>query len=116
MILGSVVTVRMDSRLIGEIDEIARRERSDRASVLRRLVSDGLDRYRLRMAADAYRDGKVTTERAAVMAGVSVHEMIEALRREGIPSQLGLEDLRRESAAMLRKAGKEELADRILKG
>lgn len=111
--LESVVTVRMDRKLLEEIDQIARKERNDRAAVLRRLISDALDRYRLGQAIKTYKEGRATTEKAAEMAGISVHEMIEMLRQEGIPSQLAVEDIRREAAELLERMGKKQLAERI---
>jgi len=104
--LKSVVTVRIDKRLVEEIDEIAKKDKSDRAAVLRRIVSDALDRQRLRMAIQMYKDGKITTERAAQMAEVSIHEMIESLRREGVPSQFTTQDIRQDAVSLLRRMGK----------
>ena len=54
----SVVTVRIDKRLVEEIDEIAKKEKSDRAAVLRRIISDALDRHRLRMAIQMYKTAR----------------------------------------------------------
>lgn len=53
--LRSVVTVGMDQRLVEEIDEIAKKDKSSRAAVLRRLISDALDRHRLRTAIQMYK-------------------------------------------------------------
>jgi len=114
--LKSVVTVRIDKRLVKEIDEIAKKEKSDRAAVLRRFISDALDRHRLRMAVQICKDGKITTERAAQMAEVSIREMIESLRREGVPTQLTTQDIRQDAVSLLRRMGKGELADRIEEG
>ena len=44
-------------------------------------------------AAKLYAEGKITLERAAVEAGISVREMMEYLKQKKIPAQYNLEDL-----------------------
>ncbi|MFQ6076474.1 MAG: UPF0175 family protein [Candidatus Bathyarchaeia archaeon] len=109
----TVVTVRVDPELLRELDEVVKREKTDRASLLRRMLTEGLERYKIGLAVKMYREGRLTTEKAAETAGVSIHEMIERLRREGIPSQLTLEDIREETARLLKRMGREDLAIKI---
>jgi predicted HTH domain antitoxin len=109
----TVVTVRIDPRLLEELDEVAKKEKTDRASLLRKILVEGLERYKMEMAIDMYKDGKLSTEKAAQTAGVSVYEMIERLRREGVPTHLTLEEIREETVGLLKRIGREDLVAKV---
>jgi len=109
----TVVTVRIDPGLLKELDEIAKREKTDRASLLRRMLAEGLERYKIGLAVEMCREGRLTTEKAAEMAGISIYDMIERLRREGVPTQLTLEDIREETVGLLKRMKREDLAAKV---
>lgn len=57
----------------------------------------------MRKSAKLYAEGKVTLERAAMDAGVSVREMMEYLRERKIPTQYDVEDLEDDMKRFYRK-------------
>ena len=109
----TVVTVRIDPKILEELDEIAKREKTDRASLLRKMLVESLERYKMELAIEMYREGKLTTEKAAEMAGISIYEMIERLRREGVPAQLTVEEIREETMSLLKRMGREDLVAKV---
>jgi predicted transcriptional regulator len=82
------VNIRLDRRLLTEIDELAEAERIDRSEMARRLLDTGMSAYRSEMALREYRRGSVTAWKAAEMAGTSLYEMLDRIHTEGIPYEV----------------------------
>ena len=96
--MGKTMSVRMDEANYDFIRRLARDEKADLSEAVRVLV----DRGRVMLAVERYRQGRVSLGRAAEMAGVRVGDMIEILASYGIKSNLeeedylqGLENLRK---------------------
>lgn len=87
------VTARLRMELLKEIEEMAREESVDRSSAIQKLLKIGLREYKMERALNLYRDRKVTLWRAAELAGVSLREMMEAIRTRDIPYQYDIEAL-----------------------
>jgi len=87
------VTARLRKELLKEIEEVAKEESVDRSSAIQRLLKIGLKEYKMEKALNLYRDGKVTLWKAAELAGVSLREMMEAIKARDIPYQFDLEAL-----------------------
>ena len=49
---------------------------------------------RVTLAVDRYREGTVSLGRAAELAGLPVGEMMDLLAKQGVPSNLDVEDYR----------------------
>ena len=87
------LTVRLEKELIRKIEEEARKEKTDKSTVARRLITLGIEQTRKARALDEYRKGNCTIWKASEKAGVSLREMIETIRRERIPLHLSPEDV-----------------------
>lgn len=87
------VTARLKTELLKEIQEMAREESIDRSSAIQRLLKIGLKKYKMEKALNLYREGKVTLWKAAEIAGVSLREMMEAIKARDIPYQYDFEAL-----------------------
>ena len=79
------IKVRIDKQLLNELDEIAEEEKTDRASVIRRMLAEGIQRKKMKRAIELYKKGKVSLEKAAEIAGVSLWDMIEFKNELRIP-------------------------------
>lgn len=97
-----VLSVRVPEELRREIEELAKLEGRDKAEVVREVLAEGVRERKLRVALRIYREGKATLWKAARLAGVSLWEMIDALRRHGVELQYGPEDLEEDLRAALR--------------
>ena len=71
---------RIPESLLKTIRELARRERLDEATAIRKLIPMGATEY----AVHLYRDGKVTLRGAAAMAETTLRKMIEILLEHGV--------------------------------
>ena len=77
----SLVTVRLSPKELKRVEAIRNIEKVDRATLLREFIEDGLRQRVL----EAYRNGKITLQRAAEILDISLREFLEALERSGIP-------------------------------
>ncbi|MEM3489726.1 MAG: UPF0175 family protein [Nitrososphaerota archaeon] len=68
-------------------------EQTDRSTVLRKLLYKAIAEWKKEYAAKLYSEGRITLERAAMEANVSVREMMEYLKHKKIPAQYDIEDL-----------------------
>jgi predicted HTH domain antitoxin len=93
--MKNVVTMRLPEEVINELEDIAKTEHLDRVSLIRKMLLEDVERYRLKRAADRYMRGRISIEEAAVRAKVSVWRMVEYLREENInPQPETLEELK----------------------
>ena len=88
-----LVATRLPQNLVMEMKKIESVEQSDRSTVLRKLLAKSITDWKKEHASRLYANSKVTLERAAMEAGVSVREMMEYLKARKIPAQYSVEDL-----------------------
>lgn len=88
-----MVAARLPESLVSDIKKIEELEQTDRSTVLRKLLYKAVTDWKKEHAAKLYSEGKITLERAAMEANVSVREMMEYLKHRKIPAQYDMEDL-----------------------
>jgi len=87
------LTVRLDRELLKKIEQEAREEATDKSTIARRLITIGIRQAQKARAVEDYRRGRCTIWKASQLAGISLREMMETLRRERIPLHLSPEDV-----------------------
>jgi len=87
------VSMRLSDDTLEELDRIAQREGRDRSSVIRELLSRGIQMDKIDHAVELYKARKVTTWRAATVAGVSLYEFLDLLDERGVEFQYTLKEL-----------------------
>ena len=98
------LNVRVPESLVREIERIAAEEQQDRTTVARRLLAQGVQRWRLEHALTLYERGQISKGRAAEIAGVSIYDILDAVRQRGTGAQYSLDELR-EDLELLGPAG-----------
>lgn len=98
------LNLRVPESILDELEQIAAEEQVDRTAIVRRLLVDGMRRWRLERALRLHQQGQVTKERAAELADVSIYEVMDALRERGAAAQYTIAELR-EDLALLRGRG-----------
>lgn len=78
--MSVVKSLRIPDKLLKTVRYVARREHLDESTATRQLIGLGAEEYAVRL----YRDGKVTMNEAAAIAGATVREMIDILLDHGI--------------------------------
>ena len=97
------VTVTISDNLLKEIDEIAKERHEDRSAALRQVLSIGINEVKIKDALDSYIRGKVSIEKAAELAGVSIWKIIELLKEKKVPLRYSAEDAEKEIKAIMEK-------------
>ncbi len=97
------LNIRVDPELIRELEEIAYEEHLEKANVTRKLLIEGVQRWKLEHALKLYREGRITKERAAELAEVSLYEIVDAVREQRIPSTYRLDDLKEDLRALYQR-------------
>jgi len=87
------VATRLKGKLLDDLKLIESEEKTDRATVLRKLIAIGISHWKLEHALKLYLNRKATTWKAAEIAGLSLYEFIDVLRSRRIHAQYMIEDL-----------------------
>lgn len=88
-----LVGARLPAELVKELETIESVEQSDRSTVVRRLLAQAIQGWKLDYHARSYATGQRTLARSARDAGVSVWEMMAYLRSHKIAAQYDEDDL-----------------------
>lgn len=87
------IVIEIDDNLMKEIREIAKAESTDEKTLVLKLIREGVNRWKLKQALELYKLGKVFIWRAARIAGLSLWEFIEELKRREIELNLDFSDI-----------------------
>jgi double-stranded uracil-DNA glycosylase len=89
------VNLRLEHELVEALEEAAREESLDRATMMRRLLLDALRQWRITKSLSGYQSGELSLGRAAEEANVSQWDLMELARRSGIAYPLDAETVER---------------------
>lgn len=103
--MTETLTTRAAEELVKKIEEMAKKEKVDKSTMIRRLLSDAVEEKNRKDSLKLYKEGKVSLWKAAKIAGTSLWEMIDLIMKEGIPLDYGAEELREDLEPLRRKTG-----------
>ncbi len=86
------VNLRLDTKLLTAIQTAADAERLDRGSMIRKLLLESLEQWRLQHALRLYQSGEISLGRASETSGRSYYEMLELIKAHGIARRLDDDD------------------------
>ena len=89
--MARTMSVRMDEENYQFLRRLSKDEKEDLSAAVRELVDKG----RIMLAVERYRQRKASLARAAELAGVPIGDMIEILAEYGVESNMEAEDYRR---------------------
>lgn len=78
------ISARVPDELEAELEEYLEDERLDRSTAVRRLLAEGLERWRRERALEKLASGEATFTRAAELAGVPVWEFARLAREHDV--------------------------------
>ncbi len=97
--MGVTITTRVSKEIEEKIARIANKEKLDKSTVIRRLLSDALKKWQIEQALNEYKEGKITLAKASRMAETSLRKMMQIAAEAGVPFQYSIEDLRKDFEA-----------------
>lgn len=107
--------LNIESETLETLNLLAQWQSISRAQVIQRLLRDGAKQAKIEHAAGLYARGELTLERAALLAGVSIYDMMAYVRNHGILSPENVGELQVDVASMLVRRGHGELAQQVLR-
>ena len=85
--MQKILSVRMDKDDLEFLKAESKEGKVEKAKILRELVEKG----RLQLAIEQYKQGKISIGRAAEKAGITISEMMDRLAEAGVPNRITLE-------------------------
>lgn len=83
---------RIETQIMDIVEEIARERNVDKTNAIKILVSAGWKELRLEKALNLYREEKISIDKAAKIAGLTVSEMMKEASLHGIKSEETIEE------------------------
>jgi len=93
MNMNGVVTTRVSSEMLGEIDFLSKEKHMDRATFLRNLINKGLFLEKKERTLKLYKERKVSLEKAASILEVDIALMIDIIKEEELHLDYTVEEL-----------------------
>lgn len=90
------ISLTVPKEILEKSEKIAKEKLEDRSTVMRELLALGLKQYMVKSALNQYMEGKISMERAAELADVSIWKFLDILKDKKIPIRYDLEDIKRE--------------------
>lgn len=87
------LNLRVPETIVQGLDEIASKEQIDRTTLARKMLTEAIQRWKKDDAIAACQRGEITKARAAELAGMSVYDVIDEVRRRGAPPSYTLDEL-----------------------
>jgi metal-responsive CopG/Arc/MetJ family transcriptional regulator len=88
--------VRLDKKVVEELNRIADEEHADRTTVIRKFIDDAVGSYKRDKVLRKYEQGKISISRAAEETGLTVEEIEDYMVKKGYRSKYSTVDLERE--------------------
>ena len=90
------VSLTVPRELLEKSEKIAKEKLEDRSTVMRELLALGLKQYMIKDSLEMYVEGKISMEKAAELADVSIWKFLDVLKERKIPLRYDLEDIKKE--------------------
>lgn len=92
--MGKTLIFRLPDEMVEKIEEIAKIEKLDKSSIIRRLLDKGIVRWKEEYALNLYQNGEMSLEKAAEISSLSIWEFLDKLAEKKIPLNYNIEDLK----------------------
>lgn len=90
------ISLTVPKELLEKSEKIAKERLEDRSTVIRGLLALGLKEHMMREAVKQYSEGKVSMEKAAEFADVSIWKFLDVIKERKIPIRYDLDDIKKE--------------------
>lgn len=97
------VSTRLPNDMAKDLRKIEKEEKTDRTTVVRKLLAKAIAEWKLENALTLYREGKITLWKAAKNADMSVCKMMNIIKERRIPFRYTHEHFRRDFETALKK-------------
>ena len=92
--MTTIVSTRLQKKEAKEIEKFAKEEDLDKSTFVKRLINRSLQEYKTEHAFRLYKKGKVSLGKAAELAGKSLWEMIELMKKYDVYLNYSIDGLK----------------------
>ena len=85
---------RIEPEIMDIVERVSEEKNVDKTAAIKMLVTAGWKELRLERAIQLYREGKISVDKAAKIAGLTVSEMMNEIAMRGIKSDETVEEYR----------------------
>ena len=85
---------RIEPELMDIVDKVSEEKKIDRTAAIKILINTGWKKIILQKALDSYKDGMVSVDKAAKIAGITISEMMDEIAKIGIKSDETMDEYR----------------------
>jgi len=96
------ISLTVPKELLEKSEKIAKERLEDRSTVIRGLLALGLKEYMMHEAVKQYSEGKVSMEKAAEFADVSIWKFLDVIKERKIPIRYDLDDIKKEIESIIK--------------
>jgi len=104
--MGDKISIVISDDLKKEIDKLKKLFQEDQSSLIRRLLWKSIVQEKIEFAIKEYINDKISMGKAAELAGVSIWEMMDELKKRNIALKYKISEAQLEIEKMLKKYGK----------
>ncbi len=97
------ITIMMPDDLKKEIDNLKTLYNEEQSSLIRRLLKKSINGEKIEIAVKMYLDEKISLGKAAELAGISIWEMLDELKRRNIGLKYKISDAELEVEKLLKR-------------
>jgi len=90
------ISVRLDKDALKEIEFLKKEYKTDKSEIIRRLLDKGVKQAKLEKILEMLRKHKISIEKAAELANLTIYEIIELCKENEIHIGYAKEDLKRD--------------------
>ncbi len=87
------ISARVPKELYDDLESFVKTEQTDKSTATRKLLERGLSEWKREKALALLAEGKVTVWKAALIAGVSVWEMVDLIKEKKVTLPIRAEDI-----------------------
>lgn len=90
------ISVRLDEQTLKDLEMLREDVKADRSEIIERLLNKALKEEKLEKAMELLRKQKISIGKASEMAGITIYEIIEVMKKYGVHLGYSIEDLRKD--------------------
>jgi predicted HTH domain antitoxin len=96
------LSIRPTKEIEKKLEKLIKIEKMDKPALIRKVLNTGLNEELKKCAIELFREKKVSLAKAAEIADISVIEMIDFIRKEGVSLHITAEDIEEDYEAAMK--------------
>lgn len=101
--MEEAVTAFLDVDTLKGVNMLSKEFHMDRSSIIKDLIREGLELKIRKRALELYTSRKISLQKAAEIMSISIWEMLDIVKREGIHLDYDMEELNEDLEPMLKQ-------------